>query len=136
MINCPNHQKGNPKMPDPDQLTKHFCRSEFACGDACGFNTVDIGLLAILETIRAHFNAPVIIRSGARCSSHNTSEGGAPESQHLYGKAADIVVSGIAADLVQDFIDASFPDSLGMGRYALFTHIDCRDVMARWENGS
>jgi uncharacterized protein YcbK (DUF882 family) len=120
-------------MPDPDQLTSNFCRSEFRCKCGnCECDTVDIGLLAVLETIREEFGEPIIIRSGHRCTAHNASEGGAEHSQHLHGRAADFLVSGIPADEVQDFIDRSWPDSLGMGRYALFTHVDTRNQKARW----
>lgn len=119
-------------MPDPDILTSHFVRSEFTCKCGCGFDTVDIGLLAVLESIRTHFDTPVIIRSGCRCEAHNAAEGGAEHSQHLIGRAADIVVVDEPADVVQDYIDAAFPDRLGMGRYAIFTHVDSRGDKARW----
>ena len=119
-------------MPDPDQISTHFARSEFACKCRCGFDTVDIGLLAVLETIRAHFDAPVMVMSGCRCASHNADRGGVEDSQHLIGRAADISVAGIEARLVQDYIDQAFPDSLGMGRYAIWTHIDSRKAWARW----
>jgi uncharacterized protein YcbK (DUF882 family) len=119
-------------MPDPDILTSHFVRSEFTCKCGCGFDTVDIGLLAVLESIRTHFDAPVSIRSGCRCEAHNRAERGKNRSQHLIGRAADFLVSGVPADEVQDFIEAAYPDRLGMGRYALFTHVDSRADKARW----
>jgi len=120
-------------MSDPDRLSTHFCRSEFSCKCGCGCDTVDIGLLAVLETIRTHFGKPVVINSGMRCAAHNAEIRGKSHSKHLEGRAADIFVPEVPANEIQDFIESRFPDTLGMGRYALFTHIDTRTgPMARW----
>ena len=119
-------------MSDPDQISKNFTRSEFSCKCGCGFDTVDIGLLAILETIRAQFGRAVSIRSGCRCLTHNAEVDGRLLSQHVRARAADFIVSGVPADQVQDFIDQAWPNSLGMGRYALWTHVDSRNTKARW----
>lgn len=51
---------------------KHFTKQEFACEDNCGFDAIDLKLVEVLETIRAHFGGkPVIITSGCRCSKFN-----------------------------------------------------------------
>ena len=74
---------------------KYFKKSEFSCKDGCGLNNINIGLVKVLEKIRKHFNRPVIITSGCRCYKHNKLVGGVSNSRHLYGKAADFVVSGV-----------------------------------------
>lgn len=113
-------------------IAKHFDRSEFACQCGCGFDTVDTELLDLLQHIRASFDAPVSIESGARCVTHNTNEGGYPESQHLDGRAADIKVQGVAPLAVQRWFDKQYPNRYGLGKYASFTHIDSRAGKARW----
>ena len=113
------------------KISEHFTRAEFACKCSCGFDTVDVALISILERVRAHFDKPVIITSGCRCVAHNEREGGTHNSQHLKGRAADIVVIGIEPDDVADYVENINPQG-GVGRYSTFTHIDSRCGCARW----
>lgn len=85
------------------QLTKHFARSEFersATAEKYGIdNSVPPSHIPsltalcehILEPLREHINGPVIISSGYRCPVLNKAVGGARNSQHITGEAADIV---------------------------------------------
>lgn len=107
------------------QLSKHFQRREFACRCGCGFDTVDPQTLEILEQVRTHFGQPVIITSGCRCIAHNTRVGGAPNSQHTRGRAADIQVRNTSPTAVADWVIENAPHA-SVGRYASFTHIDTR----------
>lgn len=113
-------------------ISPHFSRAEFKCNcGKCDSDTVDAELLAILEGIRTHFDRPVIVSSSHRCAEFNREVGGSRKSQHLYGRAADIVVQGIPAYLVQEFCEQlGVP---GLGSYESFTHIDTRSGSARWE---
>jgi len=115
------------------QLSTHFRRHEFACPCGCGFNTIDAELLYVLESIRDHFQTPVIINSGARCMRHNVSVGGAALSKHTLGQAADIRVGGAEPDKVFAWLDKTFPDCYGIGRYDTWTHIDVRPNRSRWD---
>jgi uncharacterized protein YcbK (DUF882 family) len=83
--------------------------------------------------MRFHFNAPVDVTGPNRCAKHNAAEGGAPASQHLLAKAADVKVSGIHADSVADYLEETYPDRYGIGRYNDRTHIDVRSTRARWD---
>ena len=114
------------------KLSEHFNRSEFACKCGCGFDTVDAELILLLEEIRGTFHRPVVISSGSRCREYNAAVGGKQSSQHLLGRAADIVIHGTDPLDVQRYIDAAYPDSYGLGRYTNFTHIDTRNKKARW----
>jgi uncharacterized protein YcbK (DUF882 family) len=110
-----------------------FKREEFACKCGCGFDVVDAELLDVLESIRYHFDTPVIITSGCRCREHNIAEGGSEGSQHTLGKAADIVVRGVDPSLVYEYFDSRFPNRGGAGMYKDRTHVDVRDEKARWD---
>lgn len=116
------------------QISKHFNRSEFSCrcSNCCGFDTVDVQLINYLEAIRVHFNKPVIINSACRCESHNKAIGGALNSQHTKGRAADISVKDVSPKDVQAFANDLIKFG-GVGSYETFTHIDSRGYAARWE---
>ena len=113
-------------------ISKNFSRSEFACKCGCGFSTVDVKLLEVLEITRAKYGA-VKINSACRCSEHNKKIGGAYGSKHKLGIAADIVVKGIDPTDVYKFLDMFQPNKYGVGKYDSFTHIDVRNNKARWK---
>ena len=50
----------------------------------------------VLEPLREHFGIPVVVSSGYRCPALNKAVGGVPNSQHLTGEAADIVMPKLA----------------------------------------
>ena len=113
--------------------SKYFRRKEFECSCGCGFNTVDVDLLDVVEDVREHFDTPVTINSACRCVSHNHSVGGSAKSKHLLGIAADIVVLDVSPERVYNYLDNKYPNSKGLGSYSNFTHIDVRDTKARWK---
>jgi len=113
--------------------SKYFKRSEFACKCGCGFDTVDVELFAVLKDLRQHFDRPVIITSACRCVIHNKNVGGGINSQHLRGRAADVVVKGTSPDVVHAYLAGKYPNKYGIGQYKDFTHIDTRTTgPARW----
>lgn len=116
-------------------LSKNFKRSDFACNCGCGFDKIDLVLVAKLQKIVDHFNfvsENVKIDSGCRCEKHNIAVGGKQNSLHLVGKAADIRFIGIPAIMIFKFADAFIGNSGGVGNYPQFTHIDVRGSYARW----
>lgn len=122
------------------KLTVNFSRKEFDCADGSEMPIevqLNIAELAVqLEIIRAHFNAPIKINSAYRSPEHNVAIGGSKNSQHVLGKAADIVVKGYTPDEVYDAIEFLIAEGLvkegGLGRYNTFTHYDTRGTRARW----
>ena len=116
------------------QLSAHFKVREFACGDGSDAVLVAPRLVMVLETIRAHFDAAVTINSGYRTPQHNAKVNGAAHSQHCYGMAADISVSGQKSETVAAFARSIMPDWGGVGIYAKkgFTHIDVREKKSDW----
>lgn len=117
-------------------LTNNFSRSEFACkGANCCWHSapVSVRLVSGLQTLRDKVGLPLKINSGFRCVKHNAAVGGAKNSQHLYGTAADVALP-VGYSPVQF---AALAESLvlfdGIGVYDNFIHLDVRGVKARWD---
>ena len=114
------------------KVSAHFYSTEFDChGSGCCTQTiVNEKLIEYLEKIREHFNAPITITSGYRCTTHNVRVGGATGSRHTKGDAADIVVKNTAPSEV-----AKYAESIGIkgiGLYSDFVHIDTRTTKSFW----
>jgi len=117
------------------QLSEHFTSQEFACECGCGDDGIDPSLIVLLEWLRAAMGGQAVqINSGVRCADHNAKVGGSTHSQHLFGRAADVVVAEVLPDAVADFFDdCGVSDQIGIGRYDTFTHVDVRGTRARWD---
>ena len=114
-------------------LSKNFRVKEFASKDGADPLFVSPELVELLQKIRDHFGKPVVISSGYRTAKHNKAEGGATYSQHLYGMAADIKVTGVKPSAVAAYAETLLPNSGGIGTYSTFTHVDVRATKARWK---
>ena len=114
-------------------LSANFKVREFACTDGTDTVFVSPELVVILQKIREHFGKPVTINSGYRTETHNKKVGGAAYSQHKYGTAADISVSGVTPSKVAAYAETLLPGKGGIGIYNSFTHVDVRPVKSRWK---
>lgn len=116
--------------------TEHFKMSEFKCKDGTSVPKEYWpnlqALMNWLEKGRAHFGKRITVNSGYRTPTYNKKVDGAKNSQHLYGAAADIVVEGVKPSEVYKYFDGLMKGCGGVGKYATFTHIDCRNKKARW----
>lgn len=121
-------------MSDDVWVTEHFRWQEFSCHDGTevpGRFKNNIRMLAErLEVIRAACGgAPMTILSGYRTPAWNKKVGGAENSMHKAGKAADVVVAGVSPaevrKVIEDLIRAGKLANGGVGAYAKFTHVDC-----------
>ena len=87
----------------------NFGLDEFKCPD-CGVMAVSANLVFWLDQIRKACGLPLVVNSGYRCAKRNAAVGGAPESRHLIGCAADIAVPrkfveyGLFVSLVKRFL--------------------------------
>ena len=115
-------------------LSPNFSRDEFKCNCCCGFNSVDAELLRVMQKIRDHFDQPITITSGNRCSQHNARIGGKDKSYHKRGMACDFKIKNITPELVLEFLDQEFPDKYGVGTYETFNHLDVRLNKTRWKS--
>ena len=114
------------------KLSTNFRVKEFACQDGSDPIFIDTELVTVLQKIREHFGKPVTITSAYRTPTRNKEAGGTTYSQHLYGKAADIKISGVTPKKVADYAETLLPKG-GIGIYNTFTHIDVRSVKSRWQ---
>ena len=116
---------------------------EFACRDGSDPLFVDSALVQLLQSIRDHFGAPVVITSGYRTAAHNAAVGGSKSSQHLLGRAADFHVEGVPVAAVAAYAETLLPSRGGIGRYPKdakhpkrstgWVHIDTRAGKSRWK---
>lgn len=114
------------------KLSANFKVREFACNDGSDPIFISSELVEVLQKIRDHFGKPVNINSGFRTASYNKKVGGATYSQHLYGTAADIRISGVSPKNIAAYAETLLPNKGGIGIYKDFVHIDVREVKSRW----
>lgn len=108
------------------QITKHFKVKEFACKDGSPVVFIDDYLVSILEILRNKIGKPVIITSGYRTPTRNSSVGGAKYSYHMRGMGADIQVESMNTKEVAKKLDEIVPDGCGIIVYNNWVHFDVR----------
>ncbi len=111
-------------------ISPHFSRSEFRDRRTGHLIGPQRELLVVLENIRNLAGRPVYIISGHRCPATNAAVGGARQSRHLGGDAADI-----APELVT-VAQAEWCGAVGIGSSGGWAvHVDCRPGPAvRWKS--
>lgn len=114
------------------KLSNNFKAKEFACNDGSDVIFVSPELVSILQKIRDYFGKAVNINSGYRTPTYNKSVGGASQSQHLYGTAADICIAGVEPKDVAAYAETLLFNTGGIGIYNTFVHVDVRKEKARW----
>jgi len=114
-------------------VSEHFQPAEFACKCGCGFDDVDTRLMFALEDLRRAVRVPIYVLSGCRCIKHNRAEGGAKDSAHLSGIAADITVPGVSIRRVcRQAMQIPEFRGIGLDEQRNVLHVDVRDVAAKW----
>jgi len=92
-----------------------------------------------LQVLRNHVGR-LNLTNAYRCKYHNADVGGAVNSQHPKGKAADIKSRDInpkdMAAIVDDLMKCESFKLGGVGIYNTFTHVDIRGTRARWSKTS
>ena len=114
----------------------HITWQELACKDGSAYPSKFIQdgrvieLIVMFERIRAIWELPIIINSAYRTVSYNKKVGGAPNSQHILGKALDLQPpKGIT--IIDFYTEIKFQylklGVRGLGLYSSFVHTDIRD---------
>lgn len=108
------------------RLTENFVMSEFYSKDRYPLTVVEEKLVKMLQQLRNEFEVPVIVISGYRSVAHNNSKavGGAIDSYHQRGMAADIRINGVS--LVALAKEAEKVGFTGIDIYETFVHVDTR----------
>lgn len=124
------------------QLTKNFTKAEFDSKDKAEMPVAvfkNIQQLANnLQVLRDFIGKKITINSGYRSQKYNaTIKNASPKSQHILGKAADIVVEGVNPEVVAQTIEKLIAQGKlkqgGVGIYDTFVHYDIRGSKARWD---
>jgi uncharacterized protein YcbK (DUF882 family) len=89
-----------------------------------------------LQVLRDEVKKPIKITSGYRDSSFNKKIGGATQSRHITGQAADLKIEGYTpkqvAAIIEKLIAAGKMKQGGLGIYSTWIHYDVRGTKARW----
>ena len=111
-------------------MSEHFQPKEFASKDGRPSPyplVVQEGLYQLLEEIRDEFGKPIVVNSGYRSPEHNKNIGGAKNSYHVKGMAADIRPQhgpDFQRELKRLKQIANKKCYGGVGSYPTFVHVD------------
>jgi len=115
-------------------ITANLSRHEFACNCGCGFDSMDVETVRLVQDVCDHFLCIVIINSGCRCYEYNRSIGSTDSSQHTKARACDCDFKGPTVQEVHDYLTDKYAGRFGFGVYETFNHIDTRSgPQARWD---
>lgn len=78
----------------------------------------------VLEPLRRHLGKPIVVNSGYRSPDVNVAVGGAENSLHRLGRAADIVVGGMSpADVCRVIIGLKLPYTELISELGAWCHV-------------
>lgn len=112
------------------KLSANFAVKEFKCRDGSDVVKMSDKTVAFAQKIRDHFGKPVKVNSAYRTPAYNKKIGGVKDSQHTYGRAIDLAITGVPTPDIYLFADSIGVNGLGL--YDTFVHIDSREGRARW----
>jgi uncharacterized protein YcbK (DUF882 family) len=127
------------------QLSEHFSVSEFLSKSPIGgqpqtYARISPELIASLQELRESIGRTITVTSGYRSPAYNQSIGGVTKSQHMTGRAADIVAAGMTPRELARHVVAVFGPDIGLGVYQgsrlNFVHVDIRGQAVRWSQHS
>lgn len=109
------------------QLSKDFNLQEFECTHPEHRHVqVDETLVDLLQELRDRLGRPIIITSAYRCPERNAQVGGEEDSEHLYGRAADISLKNQQVGYEELRKQAEEIGFTGIGIYEDYAHLDTR----------
>lgn len=139
-----NAEKGEIVVTVPVAFWKdirYFTRAEFRCTcPRCGGFPVEPEetMVRVVDEIRHRAGVPITIvdsgGSGIRCPEHNAEVGGVANSEHLYGRAADLHSSlspSALKEIAEEVTAEMIPGRGGIGLYSWGIHVDTGKY-SRW----
>lgn len=124
-------------LPEWWKYIRYFTREEFRCTcGRCGGFPVEPQeeMVRTVDEIRSKLGIPVSIvdagGSGVRCPAHNAEVGGVYNSEHLYGRAADLHSSASPAKM-KAVAEEVMGNTGGIGLYDWGIHVDTGKY-SRW----
>lgn len=114
------------------KLTSSFTVGEFACNDGSPALFLCPALVNKCQEIRNGLGKPVTVNSGYRTPTYNNAVGGANNSMHMYGMAADLSCKSVSIATLVQVAQKAMGERGGLGVYKTFVHIDVRKTRARW----
>jgi len=106
---------------------RFFTKDELKC-PCCGLYKIENKLINRLERLRFKMGRPLKINSAMRCDEHNYNVGGARQSQHLLGLAADVSMLGMTAEQKYKMVEwAVLLGFKGIGISDSYIHVDMRE---------
>lgn len=123
-------------------ISVNFSLWEFECPCGCGFNSIDLRLMPIMEAIREHEGGkPMKPSSACRCVKYNEKIQKQVNPKYISFSSQSRHLDGIAVDIKSNnpyelykFLDNLFPHIYGIGVYDWGIHLDTRPYKARWDN--
>lgn len=107
--------------------TPYFTAAEMASKDGAKELLLSEELLEVLVMIRDNFEKPVIVNSGYRTPAWNAKVGGAGNSYHCKGMAADIRIKDVSPKEIAKFASEYMKNHGGVICYTNFVHVDVRE---------
>lgn len=114
------------------KIGEYFRVQEFKCYDGSRTVFVSPRLVKLLDRLRCGMRCAIYVNSGYRTPSHNKTVGGAANSMHMYGAAADIRPANGDLAKLHELAKEIMANTGGIGVYKTFIHVDVRDKKARW----
>jgi len=118
------------------RLTKHFTLEELTFSQTAArmgiVNAADGRIVenlrtlaeTVLQPLRDHVGAPIVVTSGYRSSKLNIAVGGSINSEHMDGRAADITCPGMSAlELCRAIREQGLPYNQLIHEFDLWCHV-------------
>ena len=118
------------------KLSNDFAVREFACHDGSDTILIDSALVKYIQRIRNWAGAPIIISSGYRTPAYNKKIGGAPNSYHTRGQAADIYAKDCKKTIseIARYAQAIGVPGIEKNEDSNYVHIDTRSKRYYWNH--